>query len=363
MAKGKPMNGRNQREFLLAILIVANASAQQPVMRAHFVPVGQAHATLLEFSCGAMLIDAGAQDEETKGQLLDYLDRFFVNRPDLHRTLDLILITHNHIDHTYGLRGIAEHNIRIKTYVDSGQRSGRGTEGPNWIRANARSGGRNIKLREVTVAEITAQASAHHTGLTDSAIDPIACGSEDPQISVLWGRLDKRPAGWSKSAFENKNNHSLVTRVRFGSASFLFMGDLEPEGISSLLELFPGNGSVLDADVYQVGHHGSDNATTEPLLRAVTPRIAIIPVGNWDSGKGTRDRFTTFAYGHPRKAAIDLLNAAIKESRSEPATVMAATGPRTFSPLLVRKRIYATSWDGAVTVRATSDAQYRVTRE
>jgi len=35
-----------------------------PIMTAHFIDMGRANATLLEFPCGALLIDAGAQDEE-----------------------------------------------------------------------------------------------------------------------------------------------------------------------------------------------------------------------------------------------------------------------------------------------------------
>ena len=36
-------------------------AAQGPVMKAHFIDVGQANATLFEFKCGVVLIDAGAQ--------------------------------------------------------------------------------------------------------------------------------------------------------------------------------------------------------------------------------------------------------------------------------------------------------------
>ena len=38
--------------------------SQDNVMVAHYIDVGQANATLLEFSCGAVLIDAGAQDDD-----------------------------------------------------------------------------------------------------------------------------------------------------------------------------------------------------------------------------------------------------------------------------------------------------------
>src|SRR5262245_9004242 len=196
-----------KRRLLIVLWLTVTAYAQPAVMRAHFLPVGQAHATLLEFSCGAALIDAGAQDAETRDQLVDYLDRFFEERSDLHRTLDLVLITHNHIDHTFALREIAEHKIAIKSYVDSGHRKGKGTEDPNWIRANAHTDGRNIRVREVALAEIASMPN--RDGLTDPGVDPIACADQDPQIRVLWGRVDQRPTGWTKKAFEQKNNHSL----------------------------------------------------------------------------------------------------------------------------------------------------------
>lgn len=43
-------------------LYVGSATAE-PIMYAHFIDVGQADAALLEFPCGTVLIDAGAQDD------------------------------------------------------------------------------------------------------------------------------------------------------------------------------------------------------------------------------------------------------------------------------------------------------------
>jgi competence protein ComEC len=56
-------------------------------MTAHFIEVGQGHSTLLEFPCGAMLVDAGAANADDD-RLVEYLDEFFADRPDLHKTLD-----------------------------------------------------------------------------------------------------------------------------------------------------------------------------------------------------------------------------------------------------------------------------------
>ena len=44
-----------------------------PVIEAHFIDVGQANATLLEFKCGVLLIDAGAQDDEHVDGLVDFI--------------------------------------------------------------------------------------------------------------------------------------------------------------------------------------------------------------------------------------------------------------------------------------------------
>ena len=48
-------------------------AARGPVMKAHFIDVGQANATLLEFRCGVVLIDAGAQDDEHVDGLVDII--------------------------------------------------------------------------------------------------------------------------------------------------------------------------------------------------------------------------------------------------------------------------------------------------
>ena len=68
-------------------------AAQGPVMKAHFIDVGQANATLLEFP-GApgrgVLIDARAQDDEHVDGLVDFITSVFDARPELDSTLDSI---------------------------------------------------------------------------------------------------------------------------------------------------------------------------------------------------------------------------------------------------------------------------------
>ena len=44
-------------------------------------------------------------------------------------------------------------------------------------------------------------------------------------------------------------------------------------------------------------------------------------------------------------------------------TVKVAEGMKRFKDYVVRKRIYATGWDGTIKIRATLDRKYRVTVE
>ena len=70
-----------------------------PLLKAHFIGMGQANATLLEFKCGAVLIDAGAQEDEHVDGLVDFITSVFDARPKLDSTLEAVYVTHNHIDH------------------------------------------------------------------------------------------------------------------------------------------------------------------------------------------------------------------------------------------------------------------------
>ena len=88
----------------------------------------------------------------------------------------------------------------------------------------------------------------------------------------------------------------------------------------------------------------------------------MISMGKWNDGQGSSNRFNTFHYGHPRKGTVDILSLAILGQRSAPATVQVAEGVENFKPYTVRKRIYATGWDGTVKIRATTDKNFIVTR-
>lgn len=334
---------------------IANPPAND-VMYAHFLDVGQADATLLEFSCGVILIDAGAQDDDYVVTLETHLKYFFSGRPDLNNTLNAIFITHNHIDHTRGLKEIAKRFV-VKNYIGTGQNKHTGTGDPNWIRKHAAT--RSIKVQIPTNDEV--RLSDAVAGLTSSIIDPLDCVGGNPEIVLLSAPLIENPFD-THEEFDNKNNHSLAINVKFGESSFIFTGDLEEDAIDHLVDYYgEEEGGPLDIDVYQVGHHGSHNGTTVPLIDAMTPEIAIFSVGKWDFGKDGGEIFSTYRYGHPRISVLDDLNLSIKKRRSSPKEIMAAIGSRNFKPYKIKKKIYGTGWDGTIKVRANLAGKFRVT--
>lgn len=340
-----------QVTFLLLLLPLVSYAQPQKEMRAHFIDVGQGDATLLEFPCGAVLIDAGGQNGDTTKDLLRYLRDFFTSRPDLNQTFDSIIITHNHVDHTRALREVVE-SFKVERFIENGQRGGfpGGDKDVDWVLANQNLNGRSIKVFDLNDSLIV-----DNKGYTDKDIDPLKCSQVDPKLRVLSADLSEDP-GWDINGeeFADKNNHSLVLRVDFGKVSFLFTGDLEEHAIETMIEWYEGT-RRLNVDVYQVGHHGSHNGTTESLMKAMTPEIAVISMSNWED----HAMWTGYRHGHPRKKAVEVLKKSIDTTR--PAkSVHIASGVKRFYVEEMTDAIYATGWDGTVVITANKDGNMSV---
>ncbi len=331
-------------------------SLSGPQMTAHLINVGQGAATLFEFECGAVLVDTGG---ETNGEfdsadaLKAYLDDFFDRRSDLNRTLDLLVITHPHLDHALNAELVTQEYAPRNVVTNGAIQNSKGAyhSGGHYQESLQSWAEQHAKLETIGTSGIK------KGGSSDAIIDPLRCASEDPKLSVLWGALDDKPSDWSQKAFDNANNHSVALRIDFGKASFLVSGDLELEGIHALLEKHAGT-SALDVDVWQVSHHGSSNGTTGALLDAITPNIALLATG--DPARHTT--WTAWQYGHPREDVFKLLEDATALPR--PAVdVEVALGVRSFQSERVEKAIYATGWDGTVDITANSAGEYRVMTE
>jgi len=327
----------------------------QNEMRAHYVNVGQANATLLEFSCGAILIDAGAEGPVTVKELNRYLERFFNRRTDLNKTLNLVVVTHAHADHNKALKDILT-NYTVLNYIDNGLRYGSGRTNQKWAQDKRQDFG----YQYASYSFDQAAAVAGRKGITNVTIDPVNCNGTDPKISILSGRFEALPQGWTKALSDgNGNLHSLVIKIEFGKSSFLFTGDLELEAMHQVVQLYQGT-NMLDTDVWEVSHHGSYNGITSEWLKAVTPKYAIIPCGKWDTGINTPPgTMNTYNFGHPRTVTLDTLSQFIPDNRPALDSIEAFYGVRNkHRKYKVTKNIYSNAWDGTIVMKAFSDGRY-----
>lgn len=331
---------------LILGLVSLQCSAQ--TMKTHFIDVGQGASTLLEFPCAAILIDAGGEkNREFDGTsaLMEYLDVFFAGRPDLKNTFQSIVLTHPHKDHTLGIPTVLT-KYKVLNAVTNGMETGSGRLGQialhNKVVASEEG---EAGAAKIGFAAVWQKDIPKGQGLTNDVIDPVNCADIDPKITALWGQVDTS-LSWPAKDMDNGNNHSVVLRIDFGKSSMLISGDLEENAIASLLNHYKGT-NLLDVDVIVVNHHGSHNGTTDALLKATTPDIAVIQMGS-----NSRElAWTAWAYGHPRKVAVDLLQKYVKSDRQR-ADVTVASGAKRFLPAQMTRAIYGTGWDGTIVLEA-----------
>lgn len=314
----------------------------------HYIDVDQGAAALVELPapCGAVLIDAGGYGKPADDHLIAYLQAFFARRPDLENRLAAIYITHSHLDHNTSLPHIVE-TFKVARYIETGRPNGEVT---NWMNERLK---RAPLIKHVVVTEALVE-SVGSRGLSNAKVDPLACGGVNPRIRILSGARLPVP-GLTSNDLKTENNHSLTIRIDYGASSFLWTGDMQTRALNLLVDRYRAN-KLLDAQVYEAGHHGAENGTTQSLLDAVTPDLAVISVGH----RGDSGAKTAYGYGHPRIETLDLLKTAITASRP-PVQGFAAKGKRELEDYVESKAIYATGWDGDVVVTADAFGHLAVT--
>jgi competence protein ComEC len=324
--------------ILLAILLFFPVWVHAQ-MRIHVIDVGQADSILLEFKNAAVLIDAGGEstgDTRDRDHLVSQLKTFFAGRPDLANTLYAVIISHAHIDHTKLLMDVLQ-NFKVKLFYDGGDVVGSGAA--QLKKARLFASAHAIKYLAVDDDSIGAN------GLTPPGLKQLAATSN----------VDMRFLTGSRSC-ENQNNNSLVVRVQYKDTKAIFTGDSEIGGdggcdegqVTHLLERYQ-NSDLLTADIYKVGHHGSFNGTDQDLIKAISPKVAVISAGH----KETRSpgKFHGFYFGHPREDIVEPLESEIAMIRSPGiAGYTYSKGANIKDPREIDKAIYCTCWDHDITI-------------
>ncbi len=211
-----------------------------------FLDVGQGDAAVVETpGGGALLIDGGG----TRDGLFDTGARIvepFLRARGIGR-LEIVALSHPHPDHLNGLFRILD-RFGVGAFWSSGD------------------DGRNPEYRRLLEL-------ARQRGIRTPQVVPVALGGA--RVEPLGPFIDDRigaPGGLSV------NDASLVLRVAFAGRALLFPGDLEADGEGELVGR-RALGQTVAADILKVPHHGSRTSSSDELLDAVAPKLAVISLG------------------------------------------------------------------------------------
>lgn len=75
------------------------------------------------------------------------------------------------------------------------------------------------------------------------------------------------------------NNNSIVAKLVYKSFSMLFTGDIEEIAEEAILKRYKKKLNILKSNILKVAHHGSKTSSTKDFLKAVSPKIVLIGVG------------------------------------------------------------------------------------
>lgn len=230
--------------------------SKPPLLKVIFFNVGQGDAIFIETpQKHQILIDGGPLED-----LL--LEKISKEIPFYDRSIDLIILTHPESDHLRGLIGV------LKSYkVDYVLITG----------AEKKRKSRDYKLFKELIEKEKSKIIFAERG------ERILSGGVNLVILYPFKNLKGK-------TFENTNNVSIVSFLKFNKISFLFTGDIYKKVEKVLIKE-----NNLKANILKVAHHGSKTSTCQEFLKKVRPSIAVISVG--------KDNF----YGHPHQEVLERL--------------------------------------------------------
>lgn len=233
---------------------------------------GDAHFLQMPNSGQRILIDAG--DRDAAGILADYFQSVGIDH------LDAALSTHVHIDHNGGFVGDEDNPglleaLEVDVYIDS----------PTKTHFRSVYEQTRALLDEQGVTRLVVER-----GDDDSTFPEFA--SWDPQVDVvcLNSSLDTDvPVGGHEGT--NINNESITLRISYGDVDLVIGGDTEIESEESILAAFTQG--QLDSELYKAHHHGRFDGGGVDFLRAINPRVSLVPVSWKEYGGGWTDYWSS----------------------------------------------------------------------
>lgn len=225
-----------------------------------FLNIGQGDATLIRTpqNC-SILIDGGprtALSQKIKDKL-----------PILDKTIDLVVLTHPHLDHFAGILEL-KHRYQYKNVWLTGVQYPSKDYEALLEKINSDS---KVNLKYITKPE-----SYFLCGIKIDILMP---------FDSLLGQTE-----------ENVNNSSIVLLLDIKGTKILLSGDAELEEETIIIDRYSELISNANIKIFKAGHHGSRTSNTLELLKLIQPEFMVISAGESNS------------YGHPHFETIQKAN-------------------------------------------------------
>lgn len=246
--------------FLMVFIIwyfVFVSSKGSDYLKVVFLDVGQGDSIYIEAPNGRQILIDGGPDAKLLSSLAKVM-------PFADRSIDMIIATHNDLDHIGGFPILLD-NYKVTNIIENGANS------DSKIFSSLEE-----KVSKNKINRIISRRGMHI----------ILDEEENIYFDILFPDRDVSNM--------DSNDSSIVGKLVYGENSFMLTGDatLYTENLIEWNE----KENILDSDVLKLGHHGSRTSSSILWLEKVSPQITII-----SADKNNR-------YGHPHKEVLDRLS-------------------------------------------------------